>query len=51
MFSDYCCFGRAVRKEQKRMNRIKEDILILTQEEVDHLKKYLFSADKYLYSC
>ena len=49
MVFDYCCFGRAFKKEQKLINRIKEDILILTQEELDHLKKYLFSSDKYSY--
>ena len=48
---DYCCCGRAFKKEQKLINRIKEDILILTQEELDHLKNYLFSSDKYLYCC
>ena len=51
MVFDYCCFGRAFKKEQKLINRIKEDILILTQEELDHLKNYLFSSDKYLYCC
>lgn len=51
MVFDYCCFGRACKKEQKLINRIKEDILILTQEELDHLKNYLFSSDKYLYCC
>ena len=51
MVFDYCCLGRAFKKEQKLINRIKEDILILTQEELDHLKNYLFSSDKYLYCC
>ena len=51
MVFDYCCFGRAFKQEQELINRIKEDILILTQEELDHLKNYLFSSDKYLYCC
>ena len=48
MVFGYCCFGRAVRKEQKLINRIKEDILILTKEELDHLK-IVYSPQRNIY--
>ena len=51
MVFDYCCFGRAFKKEQKIIHRIKEDVLALTQEELDHLRNYLFSSDRYLACC
>ena len=51
MVFDYCCFGRAFKREQKIIHRIKEDVLALTQEELDHLRNYLFSSDRYLTCC
>ena len=38
---DYCCFGKKVRKEKQLLKSIKDNVLELSKEEAEHLKKYL----------
>ena len=49
---DYCCFGKK-KKERKRLIReIKEDVLALTKEELEHLRNFiLVPRDRYLTCC
>ena len=37
---NYCCFGKP-KTEIKLIHRIKEDVLELSREELDHLRKHL----------
>ena len=49
---DYCCFGKPTQKEKKVIHKIEEDVLALTQEELDHLRNYLLAPrDRYLNCC
>ena len=49
---DYCCFGKPTQKEKKLIHKIKEDVLALTQEELEHLRNYLLAPrDRYLNCC
>ena len=37
---EYCCFGK--KKERKRLiHEIKEDVLALTKEELEHLRNFI----------
>ena len=38
---EYCCFGKNVRKEKQLLKAIKDNVLELSKEEVEHLKQYL----------
>ena len=38
---EYCCFGKKVRKEKQLLKAIKDNVLELSKEEVEHLKHYL----------
>ena len=38
---EYCCFGKKVRKEKQLLKAIKDNVLELSKEEVEHLKQYL----------
>ena len=37
----YCCFGKNVRQEKQLLKAIKDNVLELSKEEVEHLKQYL----------
>ena len=50
---EYCCFGKKKKKERRRLiHEIKEDVLALTKEELEHLRNFiLVPRDRYLTCC
>ena len=47
-----CCFGwKKTKQEEKILKRIKEDVIALTEEELDHLRDFLFKPTKRNLSC
>ena len=38
---EYCCFGKKVRKEKQLLKAVKDNVLELSKEEVEHLKHFL----------
>jgi hypothetical protein len=47
-----CCFGwKKTKEEEKILNRIKEDVVALTEEELNHLRSFLLKPTKRNLSC
>ena len=46
-----CCFGWKKKEEQRILRRIKDDIEVLTEEELDHLKNFILKPLKRNLSC
>lgn len=47
-----CCFGwKKTKQEEKILNRIKEDVIALTEEELEHLRDFLLKPTKRNLSC
>jgi len=42
-----CCFGwKKTKQEEKLLKRIKEDVIALTEEELEHLRDFLLKPTK-----
>jgi hypothetical protein len=49
---EYCCFGKKKKERKRLIHEIKEDVLALTKEELEHLRNFiLVPRDRYLTCC
>ena len=49
---EYCCFGKERRARKRLIHEIKQDVLALTKEELEHLRNFiLVPRDRYLSCC
>ena len=49
---DYFCFGKKKKDRKKLDNEIKQEVLALTKEELEHLRNFiLVPRDRYLSCC
>ena len=49
---EYCCFGKKRRDRKRLVHEIKQDVLALTKEELEHLWIFiLVPRDRYVSCC
>ena len=48
---EYCCFGKKKRDRKRLVHEIKQDVLALTNEELDHLRSFILPPGSRYLSC
>ena len=49
---EYCCFGKKKKERRRLEHEIKQDVMSLTKEELEHLRNFiLIPRDRYLSCC
>ena len=48
---EYCCFGKKKRDRKRLVHEIKEDVMALTKEELEHLRNFILVPRDRCVSC
>ena len=48
---EYCCFGKKKREKKRLTHEMKEDVLALTKEELEHLRNFILVPRDRCVSC
>ena len=48
---EYCCLGKKKRERKRLIHEIKEDVMALTKEELEHLRNFILVPRDRCVSC